>query len=72
MHAYLMILPLRFESDVISDGTQIAERAEAPLTEFESDVISDGTQIAAWRAALLERFESDVISDGTQILNRFL
>ena len=35
---------MRFESDVISDGTQtFAERAEAPLT-FESDVISDGTQ----------------------------
>ena len=36
---------MRFESDVISDGTQIAAWRAAELERFESDVISDGTQI---------------------------
>ncbi len=34
-----------FESDVISDGTQIIFEAYAEGVSFESDVISDGTQI---------------------------
>ena len=34
-----------FESDVISDGTQIVTGQGDTKSEFESDVISDGTQI---------------------------
>ena len=36
---------LMFESDVISDGTQIIKIAFKLFLPFESDVISDGTQI---------------------------
>ena len=35
---------MRFESDVISDGTQTTFKLKEPPSEFESDVISDGTQ----------------------------
>ena len=34
-----------FESDVISDGTQMRWYSVFNLEQFESDVISDGTQI---------------------------
>ena len=34
-----------FESDVISDGTQITTFLLSTCKPFESDVISDGTQI---------------------------
>ena len=34
----------RFESDVISDGTQTPFFQKVNVEEFESDVISDGTQ----------------------------
>ena len=34
----------KFESDVISDGTQTAEAFSGNGAGFESDVISDGTQ----------------------------
>ncbi len=34
-----------FESDVISDGTQILLNTTQEAEVFESDVISDGTQI---------------------------
>ena len=46
---------MRFESDVISDGTQT--RAEAPLTEppFESDVISDGTQTCSMASSRVRK-----------------
>ena len=57
---------MRFESDVISDGTQTVPADEQQSTMFESDVISDGTQTAAWRKPFTSSFESDVISDGTQ------
>ena len=35
---------MRFESDVISDGTQTKRINGKISREFESDVISDGTQ----------------------------
>ena len=35
---------MRFESDVISDGTQTNSASLVALSKFESDVISDGTQ----------------------------
>ena len=35
---------MRFESDVISDGTQTQTIAKRGGAAFESDVISDGTQ----------------------------
>ena len=35
---------MRFESDVISDGTQTQRDFAAENYSFESDVISDGTQ----------------------------
>ena len=35
---------MRFESDVISDGTQTEEANGRDYSLFESDVISDGTQ----------------------------
>ena len=35
---------MRFESDVISDGTQTMLFADKEKGPFESDVISDGTQ----------------------------
>ena len=38
------MLPVTFESDVISDGTQTKNIAGGELDMFESDVISDGTQ----------------------------
>ena len=56
----------RFESDVISDGTQTRKAAANQLSRFESDVISDGTQTTGNAAAAGNLFESDVISDGTQ------
>ena len=34
----------KFESDVISDGTQTNNQLEGNHHQFESDVISDGTQ----------------------------
>ncbi len=34
----------KFESDVISDGTQTEVKNMRAYTKFESDVISDGTQ----------------------------
>ena len=36
---------IAFESDVISDGTQIPSTVCLSAATFESDVISDGTQI---------------------------
>ena len=36
----------RFESDVISDGTQTTSGTKPMTSAFESDVISDGTQTA--------------------------
>ena len=59
---------IMFESDVISDGTQIAAVASSSADQFESDVISDGTQIRNYFYAGVCSFESDVISDGTQIM----
>ena len=35
---------MRFESDVISDGTQTVKFNLKCIRPFESDVISDGTQ----------------------------
>ena len=35
---------MKFESDVISDGTQTWKMACVGASRFESDVISDGTQ----------------------------
>ena len=40
----LRFLNLRFESDVISDGTQANVSVVYATFSFESDVISDGTQ----------------------------
>ena len=37
---------LKFESDVISDGTQMRGGGTNEYVWFESDVISDGTQIS--------------------------
>ena len=37
-------MAIKFESDVISDGTQTAPRMLSTNGMFESDVISDGTQ----------------------------
>lgn len=57
---------MRFESDVISDGTQ-TERAPPMIdATFEGDVISDGTQTTASESCKIAWFESDVISDGAQ------
>ena len=56
-----------FESDVISDGTQMVSKGETNTVLFESDVISDGTQIGSYQLVTPDGFESDVISDGTQI-----
>ncbi len=41
---------VKFESDVISDGTQTRELALTFDGEFESDVISDGTQTQIYSA----------------------
>ena len=57
---------MRFESDVISDGTQTCIRQLLAVPLFESDVISDGTQTRSRRLINHNLFESDVISDGTQ------
>ena len=38
------IQAIRFESDVISDGTQTFLFVRRSFSPFESDVISDGTQ----------------------------
>ena len=46
------MLPVTFESDVISDGTQTKMQHERQRGQFESDVISDGTQTSSpadWR-----------------------
>ena len=59
-------LNLRFESDVISDGTQTKRIAWNNFIQFESDVISDGTQTYKVFLMAHHEFESDVISDGTQ------
>ena len=57
---------MRFESDVISDGTQTQASVRYNYILFESDVISDGTQTFVIRKQRSISFESDVISDGTQ------
>ena len=62
----LGFLNLRFESDVISDGTQAIFIKSRWIISFESDVISDGTQASTFKRTLCFVFESDVISDGTQ------
>ena len=56
----------RFESDVISDGTQTGPNPIEAAQLFESDVISDGTQTQYASRLVSLLFESDVISDGTQ------
>ena len=61
----------RFESDVISDGTQTTLLNVPEAQAFESDVISDGTQTGKERQLWLCGFESDVISDGTQTVKFF-
>ena len=38
------LLTSKFESDVISDGTQTSANDVVVIFWFESDVISDGTQ----------------------------
>ena len=55
---------MRFESDVISDGTQTVSVPYAALATFESDVISDGTQTVTPQYQAIPKFESD----GTQTL----
>ena len=57
---------MRFESDVISDGTQTVKKMRMMYHKFESDVISDGTQTGSIKKVAALLFESDVISDGTQ------
>lgn len=57
---------MRFESDVISDGTQTSSISNNEQESFESDVISDGTQTGKDEIIKLPWFESDVISVGTQ------
>ena len=57
---------MRFESDVISDGTQTDNHRMKKFVKFESDVISDGTQTWCFARRYIPTFESDVISDGTQ------
>ena len=59
---------LKFESDVISDGTQTKLAQQTLNVKFESDVISDGTQTKNTYNVLWIVFESDVISDGTQTI----
>ena len=44
----------RFESDVISDGTQTMRLMLEVVLVFESDVISDGTQ-TFWRLFVIKR-----------------
>ena len=56
----------KFESDVISDGTQTLGTADLLANMFESDIISDGTQTGEEFEVKGNKFESDVISDGTQ------
>ena len=62
------IQAIKFESDVISDGTQTFCSSSKSNGWFESDVISDGTQSAALIHGLVTQFESNVISDGTQTI----
>ena len=57
---------VKFESDVISDGTQTLSSVLGIAFSFESDVISDGTQTLPEQDCFADQFESDVISDGTQ------
>ena len=59
----------RFESDVISDGTQTMVSDAKIIVRFESDVISDGTQTHRRLHSAAAQFESDVISDGTQTIS---
>ena len=46
----LKLITIMFESDVISDGTQIKQCLIVARYLFESDVISDGTQIQIYSA----------------------
>ena len=62
----MLNLTLKFESDVISDGTQTPYIGIGRIHLFESDVISDGTQTFLHFFFHDFQFESDVISDGTQ------
>lgn len=57
---------LRFESSVISDGSQTRRSAQQVVRPFESSVISDGSQTHQFDNLYGVEFESSVVSDGSQ------
>ena len=56
----------RFESSVISYGSQTNEKSDDKDYTFESSVISYGSQTGGFWCWLLSLFESSVISYGSQ------
>ena len=57
---------LRFESSVISYGSQTAIKKDGQITGFESSVISYGSQTKGCLHISKTLFESSVISYGSQ------
>ena len=64
------MLPCRFESSVISYGSQTVPQYTARKNQFESSVISYGSQTDAIFLYRLFLFESSVISYGSQTLRK--
>ena len=56
----------KFESSVISYGSQTRTSSKVTMKGFESSVISYGSQTAITLAILSASFESSVISYGSQ------
>ena len=57
---------LRFESSVISYGSEAKKDGHEGRWEFESSVISYGSEADGGRAMIQMRFESSVISYGSE------
>ena len=64
-------LKLRFESSVISYGSQTNKDINRTSDWFESSVISYGSQTDTDSIHLLDVFESSVISYGSQTCVRY-
>ena len=56
---------MKFENDVVLEGTQTVAFAAWVHGVFESDVVLEGTQTLMLLLSIA-RFESDVVLEGTQ------
>ena len=57
---------LRFENDVVSNGSQTRLSYSDNFTPFENDVVSNGSQTNQSWLEHSYQFENDVVSNGSQ------